>query len=139
MSNISFPQHNGHPPSPSGSSSISQQQHHTRKPSFYPASFDPDASQGAFQINPNSYHPPRTPRSSIIGNESSYLPQPYNGLQDQPPLPNFYQEEMPVKREENLSQAESAKPSKIRQQEIWKDIIATTAGRDKTLVSLMLK
>ncbi|GJJ07383.1 hypothetical protein Clacol_001585 [Clathrus columnatus] len=88
MSNITFP--NSHSPSNDGFGSshthkrsdslddssvdengvlMSRSSHNGLSSSiaFYPPSYDPSASTSSFQMNPLSMHPPRTPRTSIMG------------------------------------------------------------------------
>jgi hypothetical protein len=122
MSAISFP--NGHLPDHSQDDA----------PGFYSSVYDPAGS--SFQMNPLSSHPPRTPRTSTI-NESSnshvYGVQVYTSSEapvdsgDNGPI-----HEVEVDEEDEKTKKRAAR---IRREAVWKEMLKTSVGRDKTLVS----
>ncbi|KZT26946.1 hypothetical protein NEOLEDRAFT_1131435 [Neolentinus lepideus HHB14362 ss-1] len=96
---------------------------------FYPSSFDVPTT--SFQMNPLSSHPPRTPRTSIISNTSKvHAPEMYS-LPEKTELQSVAAslEEDVVEVEENTAKKEAV--SRIRNEEIWREILKTTVGRDK--------
>ena len=118
MSSISFPNHS----TPSlGSSS----QH--EDPYYSPNGFDASSS---FQMNPLSSHPPRTPRTSIISNASTYQASTIGGHDDHTEKVDIDENDFD-EEEERVREVEK----KVWKEDIWKEIILTSNGRDKALVS----
>ncbi|EIN10665.1 hypothetical protein PUNSTDRAFT_100354 [Punctularia strigosozonata HHB-11173 SS5] len=121
MSSISFP-HSGAFGASSGSSSVHDD-------AVFSPSFEPSGS--SFQMNPLSQHPPRTPRTSIISNAAST-----NSTQ-------VYGQEIYGAKGDNKSEHEAEsvdeEPTtprprkKVRHETIWKEVLSTSYGRDKTL------
>lgn len=116
MSSISFP--SGHTSSESSSSTNDSQ--------FYAPSFDANSS---FQMNPLSSHPPRTPRTSIISSSHIYGTSIYES-KDETQEQSTVEDEEPDEEEDKVKEAES----KIRKEEIWKEMFLTSNGRDKAFV-----
>lgn len=96
--------------------------------SLYPLSFD-SASTSGFQMNPLSAHPPRTPRTSVTSPFSSHASAEKEEMEEHP---NELEVELEEEEEEN--QEKSAAKTQVRAQEIWRDLLETSAGRDKTFV-----
>ncbi|KII95358.1 hypothetical protein PLICRDRAFT_150026 [Plicaturopsis crispa FD-325 SS-3] len=122
MSSISFPHSgSGHMPSPSSSSA-----HDT---AFYAPPFDTNSS---FQMNPLSSHPPRTPRTSHVSTNSHthslYGNSIYEDKEDtQEHASTADGEEEEDQEEERVKAAEK----RVSKEEIWRDILITSNGRDK--------
>lgn len=113
MSTISFP--NPHSPSHQDSPMSASQPVH-----FFPSSYDPHASASSFQINPLSMHPPRTPRTSLV------TPRPKE---------EEAAEEEEEEEEEDEEELEARAGKRVRKEEVWREVLATSKGRDKALVS----
>ena len=86
-----------------------------------------------FQMNPLSSHPPRTPRASIISGTSTgtyggsiYTPKE-EAPRDEPP-----EDDVELDRED---EAVKKRAQRIRKEEIWKEMLKTSQGRDKAFVS----
>jgi hypothetical protein len=83
-------------------------------------------------MNPLSSHPPRTPRTSIISTTNTVYsteiyPSKDNTLQEPPPpeeVPELHQDDEAVKK----------RAQRIRRSEVWKEMLKTSAGRDKAFV-----
>jgi len=81
----------------------------------------------SFQMNPLSQHPPRTPRTSIISNGSTaYKPSTYEAPAEKAEAVQDDDEELD-EEEERVKAAER----KVVPEEVWKDMILTSNGRDK--------
>ncbi|KAF8592493.1 hypothetical protein K439DRAFT_1378642 [Ramaria rubella] len=129
MSTISFPNpHSRDTPSSAGSHSHTNSGH----VNFFPSSYDPQASASSFQINPLSSHPPRTPRTSIITTSLNAYPREiYSSTEEA--------EEKPLVMgnddddEEDEERLESRAGSRVRKEEVWREVLSTSTGRDKAL------
>ncbi|KDQ64799.1 hypothetical protein JAAARDRAFT_28436 [Jaapia argillacea MUCL 33604] len=127
MSSISFPYGPGHSPSASTSSN----NHDPQGYDYSTSSFE-NMSASSFTMNPLSSHPPRTPRTSIISQQNQvYGMDAYGGggreenVDDQAVPP---EDEVVI---EDKATKEAA--SKVRKEEIWRDLLTSSTGRDKTL------
>ncbi|KAK1236676.1 hypothetical protein PQX77_000032 [Marasmius sp. AFHP31] len=108
MSSITFP-HGGH------SASV-----HSLADSQF--SFDASSS---FQMNPLSSHPPRTPKNSTATNGTTlYGASIYESKGPQS------EEEEDDEHDEEVAE-ESTVVSRIRREEVWREIVKTSDGRDK--------
>lgn len=118
MSSISFP-HAAHDHTSSMASSTASLQD-----SEYFNSFG-SASGSSFQMNPLSAHPPRTPRTSVVGSSHVYGGDIYTPkeevLENQPEL---------IDEEVEEAVHEHGK-SRVRATEVWRDMLKTSYGRDK--------
>lgn len=120
MSAISFPHH------PEGSGSGEHDMH-----GFYPppsSSFDGSSS---FQMNPLSAHPPRTPRVSMVGAHSHVYGTDIYQTPNDTGAPSTIEEE----GEEEEKESVQVKVHKIRKENIWREMLLTSTGRDKAFVS----
>lgn len=117
MSSITFPL--GHQ-----SSEPSSSDHDTH--GFYPPpSFDGNSS---FQMNPLSSHPPRTPRASLIVTHSQvYGTDIYEDAEGK--------REQSIDVEEEIDDEAVNVQHQVRKEDIWREIILTSTGRDKAFVS----
>lgn len=112
MSSVSFPSSHGH------------------EDQYYQPTFD----TSSFQMNPLSSHPPRTPKTSMHANSSqnftsnSIYEEAPSVTEEKPPVDD---EDMEIDDKEKVQDAER----RLRQEEIWKEIIVTSNGRDKVFVS----
>lgn len=121
MSSISFP---------GGSPSY----HHSSGAGFEhpdPQSHTPsyDNVSDVFRMNPLSHHPPRTPRQSVTAS-SVYSGEAYHPLDETPETKELFEDEMEDEDVKARTQAEG----KVRKEEIWRDLLTTSNGRDKALV-----
>lgn len=119
MSSISFVR----PSSPASSTTS----HGTRRATFPISSFEPDQ---AFQMNPLSFHPPRTPRPSLTSQADMYS----NLYPDREEKAAFEQEERSDNHDSAIDTSHIG--GFVRRSEVWRDIISTSVGRDKALVSM---
>ena len=104
------------------------------------ATYDMLGSASGFQMNPLSVHPPRTPHTSIsaasppsIVYNSSDI---YTSTEEN--------EEKPVDIEEEVAEAHRERregapvgPRRVRREDVWREILKSSTGRDKALVGLM--
>lgn len=110
--------------------------HHERldSSSFYAPSFD----GSSFQMNPHSQHPPRT---SVISRPSTAASSVYGG--------NAYETKAEVQEkavtddgqdEEDEAEIRLREAKKrVPKEEIWRDLLITSNGRDKAFVSLLIR
>ncbi|KAH9999409.1 hypothetical protein BJV77DRAFT_939899 [Russula vinacea] len=90
---------------------------------LYPLSFETTG----FQMNPESAHPPRTPRTSVTF--SSQASTGHDGTEDSPTELEVELEE--EEEEEKDSQENIAAKNQIHPQEVWRELLETSTGRDK--------
>jgi hypothetical protein len=99
-------------------------------------------SMSGFQMNPLSIHPPRTPRTSIVAGR---MPEPAE--ESVAPSPSARAEFFTAHGDEQMRHSspdvEEVKPTRakparahVRREEVWREILKTSNGRDKALVSL---
>ncbi len=128
MSSISFPMEQ------SGSASGS-----SRDDQLFASHFSTSSS---FQMNPLSSHPPRSPHVSLISSASSSRPQHTNFTGD------IYSDGLdPVAVEVASTSVEDMDPEEervksaednVKVAEIWREMILTSNGRDKSFVRLFV-
>lgn len=126
MASISFPNH----ASPLDTSSISINGHNEHD-QYYSPGFDTSSS---FRMNPLSSHPPRTPKTSIISNSvHSYNPgfEPSEEQVDEHITPDDLDLD---EHDEKVKSAEK----RVLKEEVWREIILSSNGRDKAFVSLIV-
>jgi len=119
MSSITFPL--GHQSSPSSDNDAH---------GFYPPpSFDGNSS---FQMNPLSSHPPRTPRTSLIiaSHSHVYGTDIYEDAEEKQPQSIDVDEDVD-EEEVNVKDLQH----KVHKEDIWREMILTSNGRDKAFVS----
>jgi hypothetical protein len=93
---------------------------------LYPLSFDTIG----FHMNPESAHPPRTPRASVAPQAfSSQASAGHEGTEEFPT-----ELEIESEGEEEDSQEKSTANTQIHPQEVWRDLVETSTGRDKAFV-----
>ncbi|KAJ4472316.1 hypothetical protein J3R30DRAFT_3298800 [Lentinula aciculospora] len=111
MSSITFPH----------GASTSQSSHQDMADSqYYSSQFD---GSSGFQMNPLSSHPPRTPRVSAV---SSHM---YNSsVYEKDELSSNLDAES-IDEEEDVRMKEAER--RIRHEEVWREIVLTSNGRDK--------
>ncbi|KAF8528907.1 hypothetical protein BU17DRAFT_73160 [Hysterangium stoloniferum] len=132
MSTLSFP--NPHDPSHHDSpTSAGGQSHHSGHISFYPSSYDPHASSSSFQINPLSSHPPRTPRTSVVTSAVHSYPQDLYVNTEESSDPRLVLSDGEDEEEEDDAQLEDRAGTRVRREEVWREVLATSTGRDKAL------
>ncbi|TRM68255.1 hypothetical protein BD626DRAFT_395734 [Schizophyllum amplum] len=92
------------------------------------------ASSG-FQINPLSSHPPRTPRSSIISSStyvygaSVYEDAPSHAMAEKVEVTEDIYDPADEPDDDNVHTSAAAKH--IRREDVWREMIVTSDGRDK--------
>lgn len=79
-------------------------------------------------MNPLSSHPPRTPKTSIISNASTYQASTIGGHEDHTEKVDIDENDFD-EEEERVREVEK----KVWKEDIWKEIILTSNGRDKAL------
>jgi hypothetical protein len=98
-------------------------------PGFYSNAFE--SSGSSFQMNPLSSHPPRTPRTSIIKDNTSQVYGVQVYASNDPPADNEPIHEVEVDEEDEKLKKRAAR---IRRQAVWKEMLKTSVGRDKAFV-----
>lgn len=93
---------------------------------FFPTTYDPASS---FQMNPLSSHPPRTPRTSLLSS-STYGTDLHGSVEEQEEKPVHVQPEESMHHEESPKES----TSRVQREEVWREIVKTSVGRDKALV-----
>lgn len=93
---------------------------------LYPLSFETTG----FQMNPESAHPPRTPRTSVTF--SSQASTGHDGTEESPTELEVELEE--EEEEEKDSQENIAAKNQVHPQEVWRELLETSTGRDKAFV-----
>ncbi|KIJ56569.1 hypothetical protein M422DRAFT_22728 [Sphaerobolus stellatus SS14] len=128
MSTISFPNPHSqsHQGSPVSTSSTTQHSSHVN---FFPSTYDPSSS---FQMNPHSLHPPRTPRTSIITTAVTSYPQDMYTTAEEAAERPLVLEDMD-EEDEDEEKLEARAGSRVRKEEVWREMLATSTGRDKAL------
>lgn len=132
MSSITFPYGNGHS-NPGSSSFISV--HDSASVHSHMSSYEPPTDTSSFQMNPLSSHPPRTPRSSIMSN-NSHVSFGAESVYDRDTKEDAQVTEVDAATddsEEEEDEAESAR-SGVRKEEVWRELLKSSNGRDKALV-----
>jgi hypothetical protein len=102
--------------SPYGAHSNAEDEDSPFRPGF-------DTTHG-IQMNPLSQHPPRTPRTSTAYN---------NGYDLSAPSPKRISATLNVEPEEERVHDHPAK-TRVRSEEVWREIIKSSDGRDKAFV-----
>lgn len=117
MSSISFP----------------HTQSNSHEDQFYQPSFD----TSSFQMNPLSVHPPRTLKTSLHASSSQHFASVYEdaseGAEEKITIDV---EDVDIEDESESVNAKEAEKNVPRQEEIWRDIVLSSNGRDKAFVSL---
>ncbi|KAL6299113.1 hypothetical protein BKA93DRAFT_820076 [Sparassis latifolia] len=121
MSSITFP-YSG-PGHDSGSSSAEHKSHHY-------SAFEGVSVSGTdeFQMNPLSSHPPRTPRTSVAGTHT-YSAEIYRAQEQEETVERNWGNDSELEED---SAAKAQAEGKVRKEEIWKEMLSTSYGRDKT-------
>jgi hypothetical protein len=94
---------------------------------LYPLSFE----SNGFHMNPESAHPPRTPRTSVA--TQPFSSQASTGHEGTEECPTELEIELGEEEEED-SQEKSASNNQVYAQEVWRDLVETSTGRDKAFV-----
>lgn len=118
MSSISFPH---------SVSAPSSRQQEMPESQYYSTEFDGSAS---FQINPLSTHPPRTPRVSVVSSSHMYGSSIYEERDELSESAHLETESIDEEEDVRMKEAER----RIRPEEVWRDIVVTSNGRDKAFV-----
>jgi hypothetical protein len=89
---------------------------------YYSAAFDTSAS---FTMNPLSSHPPRTPRTSLVSSGGGVSAKKEMATEQETVESSEIDEE-----EDRVKETER----RISKEEVWREIILTSYGRDKAFV-----
>lgn len=82
-------------------------------------------------MNPLSQHPPRTPRHSVVSNSSRlYATSIYEQNEPETESTEAEAESVDEENDERMKEAEH----RIRREEVWREMIRTSDGRDKAFV-----
>ena len=94
-----------------------------------------DGMDSSFQMNPLSSHPPRTPRTSVISSQTHgvYGYEPFGSSEDTR-VPTRTYEEDTENGDEQDDKARAAAESRVTKEEIWREVLLTSNGRDKAFV-----
>ena len=122
MSSITFP-YSAHGHAASSASFISV---HDSGPSY-----EPPSDTSSFQMNPLSSHPPRTPRTSIMSSASGMYASEYDSKDEA----QVATTEVGDDEEEEDTDAADAAKSRVRREDVWREVLKTAVGRDKAFVS----
>jgi len=95
---------------------------------MYSLSFDAVSANG-FQMNPLSAHPPRTPRSSIISANTTVYASGAN-KEENDERPTDVEEEPDEGDETRQSEAKN----RVRSEDVWREMLKSSNGRDKAFV-----
>ena len=107
------------------------------------AAYDMLGSASGFQMNPLSVHPPRTPHTSISAASAPSIT--YNSADIYTSTEE--NEEKPVDIEEEVAEAHRERregnklgpgPRPVRREDVWREILKSSTGRDKALVGDIL-
>ncbi|KAI0027066.1 hypothetical protein K488DRAFT_23460, partial [Vararia minispora EC-137] len=93
-----------------------------------------------FQMNPFSAHPPRTPRTSAVGparppsttSAPAFSADVFTTHEDAQERPRLAHIEQDVELAHDAGRADAAK-THVRREDVWREIIKTSNGRDKAL------
>ncbi|KAI0771884.1 hypothetical protein BD413DRAFT_546847 [Trametes elegans] len=119
MSSITFPYAG---PNHASSSSVSMSD------SQFTASYDPPTDTSAFQMNPLSSHPPRTPRTSIMSNASHVFG---TDIYDTKADAEEKSQEIEVEDSDLEDEKPGSAKSRVRREEVWRELLKSANGRDK--------
>ena len=79
-------------------------------------------------MNPLSSHPPRTPRASVVSDSHVYGGDIYTPKEEvMEEQPEYFSED-----EDDKAQVEAK--SRIRKEDVWRELLKTSYGRDKAFV-----
>lgn len=117
MSSITFPHGQSFM---SSAASSSDHELHSYSPSFE------STANNSFQMNPHSSHHPRTPRPSVVSSSSKYEVDTY-GTEARAQEDTRSEEDSDDEDEKARTEAQN----KVRKEEIWRDLLTTSNGRDK--------
>ena len=82
-------------------------------------------------MNPLSSHPPRTPRTSIMSSASGMYASEYDSKDEA----QVATTEVGDDEEEEDTDAADAAKSRVRREDVWREVLKTAVGRDKAFVS----
>lgn len=133
MSSISFPHSGGAGHRHSSSTSPHDHDEHDFQPSFHHPSFDSTDGSMAFQVNPHSLRPPRSPHTSTASNSQVYGRDIYNDTGSD----EKREKESDDEQSESGKAVEEAK-KRVTVGEIWKEVFTSSGGRDKTFVRILI-
>lgn len=105
---------------------------HDHEPGFYRDTFDTH-SNSSFQMNPMSSHPPRTPRTSTAYSNYDHS-DAATSVRDETARPNLTVD-VPDDVDEDEDDYKSQK-ARVSKEEIWRELLKSSMGRDKTFVRL---
>lgn len=82
-------------------------------------------------MNPHSSHPPRTPRTSIISSGSNvYGTSIYDANEVDQEKPHEVEDELEDEEDDKVKALEA----RVRKEDVWREMLLTSNGRDKAFV-----
>jgi hypothetical protein len=126
MSSISFPHAaHDHTASVVSASSVHENGYFNDASSAFATS-----STSSFQMNPLSPHPPRTPRTSVtVSTNHVYGGDIYTPKEEVlEERPEYFSDD----EEDSRTQQEARR--RVRKEDVWREMVKTSYGRDKALV-----
>ncbi|KAI0676887.1 hypothetical protein C8Q78DRAFT_960470 [Trametes maxima] len=96
--------------------------------SQYSSSYAPPSDTTAFQMNPLSSHPPRTPRTSIMSNGSHVFG---TDIYDTKADSQEKSQEIEVEDSEEEDEKPGSAKSHVRREDVWRELLKSANGRDK--------
>lgn len=123
MSSITFP-HAAHDHTAASASTSSLEE------SGY-FNFESATGSSAFQMNPLSQHPPRTPRTSVTSSNHVYGGDIYT------PKEELIEQREDLDSDEETEAVRDGGKSIVRPEAVWRDMLKTSYGRDKAFVCIV--
>ncbi len=96
------------------------------------SSCEPPDDTSSFQMNPLSSQPPRTPRTSIMSNGSHAFGSDAYEAKDDREITSQTSEVEDSEDEDEATQ--DAAKDRVRREDVWREMLKTAYGRDKTFV-----
>ncbi|EMD40555.1 hypothetical protein CERSUDRAFT_80223 [Gelatoporia subvermispora B] len=93
----------------------------------FSSGFDTSADT-VFHMNPLSSHPPRTPRTSIVSSSHTYTTEVYSEKEETAEARTAQEDES----EDEEADAHMRATQKVRNEDIFRELLKTSDGRDKT-------
>ncbi|KAI0637829.1 hypothetical protein C8Q77DRAFT_1048167 [Trametes polyzona] len=92
------------------------------------STYEPPMDTSSFQMNPLSSHPPRTPRTSIMSNGSHIFG---TDIYDTKADAEDKSQDIEVEDSEEEDEKPGSAKSRVRREEVWREMLKSANGRDK--------
>ncbi|CAL1702275.1 unnamed protein product [Somion occarium] len=96
---------------------------------YFASSYEPSNASFQIQMNPLSSHPPRTPRTSVTSSSQIYGAEVYSSQEISEEQTHIEVEDVSDDEDEKFHQDARRR---IRKEAVWKELLTTANGRDKT-------